>query len=277
MILFGLIGRPVTHSAGQVMYNRLFSDLKMNAAYLAMDVHSEVLGTAVKALGQHFRGFNVTIPHKTAVMAYLDRKDDSAVKAGNVNLVIANDNEMCGYNTDYTALLACMRDKSPGFSPKNVLIFGSGGTARTAIGVLQNEFDPETVRVVSRTPSEAAGRLGMFPQEKTGIISYDDVAALDNIDMIINCTPAGMEKAGTSVLPRPGVSRKTLCVADFVYTPATTDLTAWAEGKGACVIRGDEIFIRQAAGTLSIAFGLDGTEDALRSLLRNIQEEKSGA
>lgn len=99
--LYGVIGNPIGHSLSPVMHNDAFEHLNMDAHYHAFLVKEEVLGEAVrglKALG--ISGFNVTTPHKVAIMDYLDEIDPLAKQIGAVNTVVHKDGKLIGYNTD---------------------------------------------------------------------------------------------------------------------------------------------------------------------------------
>ena len=129
---YGILGYPVGHSLSPVMQNAAFAQMKFDAAYLPFEVRPEDLRAAldgVRALG--IAGVNVTIPHKEAVLAYLDDVDPEAAAIGAVNTVVNRDGRLIGYNTDGAGFLAALKSEAR-FVPKkrNVLILGAGGAAR---------------------------------------------------------------------------------------------------------------------------------------------------
>ncbi len=262
--LFGLIGHPVSHSAGQMIFNTLFEDLGIDALYLSMDVHSSSLEKTVSGLKRKFLGFNVTIPHKVAVMEFLDDFDSSAVSANNVNLAVSRNGKLSGFNTDYTALTGALKGKLSGEGVENALIFGTGGTCRTTMAVLRDLYGTERITLVSRDPDNARSRFSTLPLEGIDIIGYDDVGKLHDIDAIFNCSPAGMEGFPEKTLPLPRSVREMPLILDFVYTPVDTGLISWAHEHGTKVISGDEIYIRQAIDTLAVSFGKEAGMEQMK-------------
>jgi shikimate dehydrogenase len=108
---FGLIGNPVTHSLSPVMHNQAFAAIGYNAVYLAfrvIDLDSAIKG--IKAL--NFKGVSVTIPHKVAVMEYLDEVEETAATIGAVNTIVNNNGSLIGYNTDCQGALEALRTKT---------------------------------------------------------------------------------------------------------------------------------------------------------------------
>src|SRR5512133_1940020 len=136
--VLGIIGYPVKHSLSPLMQNAALAACDQDYIYVPFEVASENLGVAIaglKALG--VAGFNVTIPHKTAVMPYLDDLDDSAVAAGAVNTVKNESGRFVGYNTDGDGLVRSLSEDLD-FVPQNssIVIIGAGGAARGAIAAL---------------------------------------------------------------------------------------------------------------------------------------------
>lgn len=262
--LFGLIGHPVSHSVGQFVFRRIFDSLGLDCLYLSIDVHPDVLEETVSGMKKKFLGFNVTIPHKIAVMKKIDDLDPSASDAMNVNLAVAMKGKLCGYNTDYIALKHLFSSKFPDLKVKNPLIFGTGGTCRTSVAVLRNLFHASSITIVSRDPEKAAQRLAETGMDGLEIVPYERVGKLREIDAIFNCTPYGMESVKGESLPLPHSLREMPAVVDFVYSPVNTDLISWARDHGTNVISGDEIYIRQAIETVSIVFGSKIREEQMK-------------
>ncbi len=259
----GLIGRPVGHSVGQMLYSRIFDILGINAAYLAVDTHPLALSRTVMAMRSHFTAFNVTIPHKAAILDLIDELDDAAEMTGSANLVTVNDNILKGFNTDYSALVESLREIGVR-KYKKALVYGSGGTGRTTVAALRREFGCEDIYVASRNPETASSRLSGLQGHGLNIISYGDIVTLDQPDIVINCSPAGMSGLSIQASMLPEMQGNSFTVVDFVYTPSRTHLISWAESAGARVVTGDRIFLGQAAGTLKRVFGIEMAEGQLR-------------
>lgn len=265
-ILFGLIGHPVFQSPGQLVYRDIFSELEIDALYLPIDVRKEALESTVQGLKRSFLGFNVTIPHKVASMALVDALDTSAEEAQNLNLAMNTESGLKGYNTDYKALLNSLTSLPEKREINNALIFGTGGTARTAVSVLENNFGTESITVISRDPASAVKK---FPEEyaehiKTG--GYDDVEFLHGIDAVFNCTPTGMSGNEGKSVSLPYSMTEMPVIVDFVYSTSKTPIVTWAENHETYVISGNALYAGQAAETVRIAFGKEIDHDFLENI-----------
>src|SRR5215213_5298942 len=129
--LLGIIGHPVGHSLSPRMHNAAFAHDGANYAYVAMDVWPNRLPAAVeglRALG--FVGFNVTMPHKEAILPLLDELDETARLAGAVNTVVAvEEGKLRGLNTDGSGFVEACREVRVSVFGEKVLILGAGGAA----------------------------------------------------------------------------------------------------------------------------------------------------
>ncbi|HIP95583.1 MAG TPA: shikimate dehydrogenase, partial [Anaerolineae bacterium] len=124
--LVGLIGWPVEHSLSPAMHNAAFEVLGLNWCYVPLPVPPERVGAAVKGLAAlGFCGANVTVPHKQAVMPYLDEIDETAQAIGAVNTILVREGRLIGYNTDGDGFLAALREA--GFAParRRALVLGA--------------------------------------------------------------------------------------------------------------------------------------------------------
>ena len=129
--LFGLIGNPVAHSLSPLMHNQALEATGCNAVYLAFCVSDP--GAAIKSLkALNVRGLSVTLPHKVAVMEYLDDIDQTAASIGAVNTIVHHNGELIGYNTDCRGAIKALQTRTT-LDGKSVAIIGAGGAAR-AIG-----------------------------------------------------------------------------------------------------------------------------------------------
>src|SRR5881396_2631661 len=149
-----LYGSPVAHSLSPVIFNTIFQKLSLNRAYLPFEVSRDNLKQAVEAahtLG--FDGFNVTMPHKTAILEMLDRVDKNAEEIGAVNTVAKTKSGLVGYNTDGEGAIRALR--SYGFEPNNkrILVLGAGGAAKALVHRLSK--DNNKIRILNRTLDKA--------------------------------------------------------------------------------------------------------------------------
>ena len=130
-IICGIIGDPIEHTMSPVMHNAAFKTLGLDYVYVPFKVKSLELRKAIEGIrGLNIRGVNVTIPHKVAVMQFLDRIDPLAEKIGAVNTIVNDGGILTGYNTDATGFLQTLHDKDIEPAEKKVLLLGAGGAAR---------------------------------------------------------------------------------------------------------------------------------------------------
>src|SRR6267143_2794833 len=187
-----LYGSPVAHSLSPVIFNTTFQKLSLNRAYVPFEVIRDNLKQAVEAartLG--FDGFNVTMPHKTAIVEMLDRLDKTAEKIGSVNTVAQTKSGLAGYNTDGEGAIRALR--SYGFEPNNkrILVVGSGGAAQALVKRLSSENN--NIRVLNRTLDKA--RQVADKATGTGRISYGELdkssleKGMEDADLLVNATP----------------------------------------------------------------------------------------
>ena len=137
-ILVGLIGWPLGHSVSPAMHNAAFQALGLDGRYEALPVPPEKVGDLVRSLhGRGFRGVNVTIPHKQAVMPLMDELSEAAQRIGAVNTIIVEpDGRLRGDNTDWLGFLHPLDERGFDLAGKSVLLLGAGGAARAVVYAL---------------------------------------------------------------------------------------------------------------------------------------------
>lgn len=271
--LVGLIGWPVEHSLSPAMHNAAFDALGLNWCYVPLPVPPGQVAEAVRgiaALG--FRGVNVTMPHKQAVLPFLDEIDPAASRIGAVNTItIMRDAEgratLTGYNTDYQGFIRALRKS--GFDPagRRAVIVGAGGAARAATFALL-EAGAADILVLGNTPQRlqalfaaldtGEGRLRIL--QATPQILVEEARAAD---LLVNATPVGMwqdkdehgfHREGT-IWPEDVPLPSHLTVLDMVYAPPKTRLLRQAWAAGAHAIGGLEMLVEQGAAAFELWVG----------------------
>ncbi|MDR6225116.1 shikimate dehydrogenase [Desmospora profundinema] len=266
----GLLGRPVAHSKSPQIMNAAFRERNLPFVYLAFDVGEEELADAVAGMGAlGFRGFNVTIPHKVAVMDYLDEVEEAAEAIGAVNTVIRDGSRWVGTNTDGAGYIRSLMQES-GFDPKgeSVTLIGAGGAAR-AVGYALARAGANRVTVVNRTTSKAeelAARLSRWTRAE-GAPPERLEEALKRSSLVVQTTSVGMHpQINGSVIPekwlRPG-----LLVSDLVYHPRETRLLRDAREAGAKTHEGLGMLVHQAALAFERWTGTEAPADRMRNRL----------
>jgi shikimate dehydrogenase len=246
--LAGVLGFPVGHSRSPAMMNAAFAELGLDWRYLHLPVPPELFGETVRALpGSGYRGANVTIPHKLAAHELADELTEAAAAIGAVNTLGFEGGRITGDNTDAGGLI----DALGGERPASALVLGAGGAARAAVWALR-EAGTE-VTVWNRTPERARALADEF-----GVAAAERPAAMA---LLVNATSIGLAR-GDSVDALPLVEAGT--VVDLVYGTEPTELVRWAERRGARVIDGLEILVRQGARSLERWTGQRAPVDAMR-------------
>lgn len=249
---YGLIGEKLPHSFSKEIHERL-----AGYGYRLVELTPAQLPEFMQK--KDFRGINVTIPYKQAVIPYLDEIDPKAAAIGAVNTIVNRNGRLCGYNTDYDGMVALLRHA--GLSPKGktVAILGTGGTSKTALAVMR-ELGAASVCRVSRSGREDA-------------VSYEEAARLP-VQLLVNTTPAGM-------YPNPDGQAMELSrfgwlegVLDAVYNPLRTRLVLQARDNGARAQGGLYMLVAQAAFACEHFLGEPLAESALDGVYRAIHGQK---
>lgn len=247
--LFAVLGDPIGHSMSPIMLNDVLSYYEIDAHYHPFKVSPEELETAIrglKAIG--ISGFNVTIPHKSAIIPFLDGVDDLALSIGAVNTVVNDNGKLIGYNTDGYGFLKGLEPYISSFSDKKVLVIGAGGAAR-AIYFTMAKMKPLAIDITNRTVIKAKELIEACPFESNSkAVSLDEAEVyLNEYDVVIQTTMIGMYP---KILETP-ISLRNLnteaLVCDIVYNPLETQFMKEARQKGAAVQNGVEMFVYQGA------------------------------
>lgn len=258
--VFCVIGNPVAHSMSPVMHNRAFSHTGYDGVYLAFevtDIRSAVSG--MRALG--IKGASVTIPHKRAVMDFLDDVADTARRIGAVNTIVHQSGKLLGMNTDCTGAVRAVSAHTA-LKGKNVMILGAGGAAR-AVGFGISAEGGE-VRIANRSidKGQALAReldCAFCPLAEVQQYPYD---------ILINTTAVGMTPRADQSPVTPEALKPGLIVMDIVYTPLRTKLLAMAEEAGCIAIDGVKMFVHQGAAQFELWTGLTAPLNVMEETVR---------
>lgn len=240
-----------------IMHNAAFNKLRLDFVYVAFTVKTENLRNAMSAfrsLGIH--GLNVTMPHKTACIGYLDDIDPSARFIGAVNTILNHDGKLVGFNTDGLGALNALKASGVDLKGKKLLLLGAGGAARAI--AFHAAQEAKELTVLNRTVEKAeefAERLSMrFDKSVKGdSLSPGTIRReLDDSDLLVNATSVGMQSHVAESLVDAELLRPSLCVMDAIYDPVETKLVRDAKSAGANAINGVEMLIHQAAASFEI-------------------------
>ena len=316
--LLGLFGNPARHSLSPLIQNHFLQSYNTNAVYVSFEPSKDNLEAAFYgAKNLDFIGLNITMPFKEQVYGMLDSAEDGAKITNSVNTVRFNINTGSaeGYSTDGMGLIQSLEDKNFSWEGKTCFMIGAGGAAKSAVFSLFSKplkkiylYDIEYNRSLYLLNTITANILKM-QDEKQGLVKkkstkaekiYTEKAAqmldeidnkivvltylneiekeLGSIDLIINCTPVGMDDG------RPGSAGKCPIpstwnlggkyIFDMVYKPVETMLVKKAQNDGAdAIIRGTDMLINQAAYSFKIWFDIMPSAKIIGEV-KNIVKEK---
>ncbi|MEA2363985.1 MAG: shikimate dehydrogenase [Thermoleophilaceae bacterium] len=257
--LAGVLGFPVGHSRSPAMMNAGFGELGLDWRYVRLPVAPDRFDEIVRALpGSGYLGANVTIPHKLAAHDLADELTEAATAIGAVNTLAFEDGRILGDNTDAGGLVDALGAELEGAS---ALVLGAGGTGRAAVWALREAG--ADVSVWNRTPQRAAELASEF--------GVRHVTKPEPASVLVNVTSLGMR--GEDLPAELGLDGlEPELVADVVYGGQPTALCRWAEQRGARVVDGLEMLLRQGARSFQRWTGRPAPLDVMRRAARHLEE-----
>ena len=270
--ILGIIGHPVGHSLSPFLQNSALEACNLNYVYVPFDVHPENLESAVAGLRTlGVEGFNVTIPHKSSVIPFLDHLDESAELAGAVNVVRNDGGSLTGYNTDGVGLLKSLAedvDFIPGTG--RIVVIGAGGAARGAVAALCRAGASRLV-VVNRSQDKALDlttslRRHFRDVEMCVVGTAEELAPyLTDCTLVLNTTSLGMKNEAIPFLKLTAL-QPSVKVYDMVYTPAVTPFLREAMNRGITCANGSGMLIGQGEYAFNIWTGRMPPPGLMKSL-----------
>lgn len=266
---FAVIGDPIQHSKSPEMHELWYDALTIDASYIPIHVKKEQLEDAVaslKLLGAS--GFNVTIPHKEAIIPFLDELDPMAKKIGAVNTVVRlADGRFKGFNTDGLGFVKSL-EQAIGEDHRShpVLIIGAGGAARGITFALV-EKGYRNITIANRTVEKANAIVNEVGVGNS-ISLMEAEQQLAHFSIFIQTTPAGLYH-GEFSLPFSMEQFPNKAIAcDIVYNPIMTPFLQAAEKKNALIVNGLGMFIHQGAIAFEHWLAVYPPSDVIEQYLR---------
>jgi shikimate dehydrogenase len=267
--MVGLIGYPVEHSLSPAMHNAAFAALGLAYHYVLLPTPSDQLKHRVRdCIEQGFAGWNITVPHKQAMLPYLDTRSEEVAATGACNTVLLENGKLQGFNTDIAAFMDGLKEAG-GIVPNSiVVVLGAGGAARAVTYALSRAG--HRVNILSRRPKQAAELVEALSTHTENVTSKpldEDTlrACLTHASLLVNCTPAGMwPETDASPLPE-GISIPSgVLVYDLVYRPRPTLLLQFAKAAGCRTQDGLSMLVHQGAAAFKIWTGAEPPVDVMR-------------
>ncbi|MBI3934819.1 MAG: shikimate dehydrogenase [Acidobacteria bacterium] len=280
--LYGLLGNPVRHSVGAAIHNAAFRGCGLDAVYLPL-LATDLADFRRAAVRYPLAGFSVTIPHKQAILQFVDKTDGWVKAAGAANTVRIRQGRWEAINTDIEGILTPLR-QAYGFSsddslPRNfrAVIVGNGGSARAACIALR-ALGCRSILVAGRNRAHAM----RFAMELDGEAMSLRALERERFDLLVHATPVGMWPHSEECL-LTAAQLQADTVFDLVYNPPETRLLRMARGHGCRTISGLEMFISQAARQFEFWTGVTAPLNRMRAVakealegLRNSPGERDG-
>jgi len=269
--LVGLLGQPVNHSLSPVMHNAAYAEMGLNWCYVAIPCNKTNLEKVTRALRLiNFKGLNVTIPHKQEILNSCNKLTTIAENIQAVNTLIPEkDNQWIGANTDVEGFIMPLKDHS--LKDKNIVVIGSGGSARAVIMGL-NILKVKQITILGRNKKS----LDNFVKNMNSLSSknnilirgvnnkeLDIIPYIEEADLIVNTTPVGMNgnKSEKEIMPLgykiwESLSNKTI-LYDLIYTPRPTEWLKIGKQKKCHTIDGLDMLVGQGALSIKLWSGFN--------------------
>lgn len=278
--VLGIIGHPVEHSLSPLMQNAAISALGLDYIYVPFPVEPQDLSAAVNGLRSlGIQGFNVTLPHKTAIIPLLDKVSPEAELSGAVNTVSRERGLFVGYNTDGIGFLRSLEDEL-NFDPRGatVLVLGAGGAARGGVAALCRAGVARIV-VANRTMEKGEALADVFRSRFNDVelalssLEKDELSEyLRETDLLVNTTSVGMNGSSFAGIDLE-IMRSNTMVYDMVYSPPETPLLVAAKKRKLPCANGLGMLAAQGEAAFSIWTGVESPSGLMKiKLLETIIE-----
>lgn len=244
---YAVIGHPIGHTMSPFIHKRLFELAGIEADYSIIDVKPENLAVDYADKLSKLDGFNITIPHKSAIIPSLSSLDKKAEMYGSVNTV---DSQGRGYTTDPDGFLEALKANGIRLDG-NVVILGTGGVART-MAFEAAKVGADITIAVRHEDIHMVAALACEIMEKTlhpsiSTCYLDRIEKLDReIDLLINATPVGMYPNIDAMPVDENIIKNSSAVFDAVYNPLETKLVKTAKAMGKKAVGGMAMLVWQA-------------------------------
>lgn len=261
----GLFGYPVEHTLSPAIHNAAFKALGLDYCYVPFLVHPDYLKDAVKAIkALNFRGVNVTIPHKEAVIPHLDDIDEEASFIGAVNTIVNEDGRLKGYNTDGRGFMQSIYECGIPVENRDIVIIGAGGASRAISYYLCQEAKALFIYDIDR--AKAQKLVEDLKKIRNNTSFLEDIGSIERFNILINATPLGLKEEDplpfTTTLLKPD---QTVC--DLIYKK--TKLLREASKKRCFTLSGLGMLLWQGVFAFQLWTGKKPPVEIMRKALHN--------
>lgn len=248
-------GHPIAHSRSPLIHGYWLKQHGIEGSYSAIDIEPQDFSAFLDRLPESgLVGGNVTIPHKEAAFALVQRRDEAAESIGAVNTLWLEDGRLWGGNTDAYGFAANLDEQAPGWdSARSAVVLGAGGAARAVVHALKNRRVSD-IRIANRTVSRARELAASFGSASTAH-GWDALPELmGDAGIVVNTTSLGMDGGAEATVDLSALPDSAI-VTDIVYVPLETPLLRAARLRGLRTVDGLGMLLHQAVPGFERWFG----------------------
>ncbi len=258
--ILGIFGHPVEHTLSPAMHNAAFEHLGMDCCYLPFPVHPGALQQAVEAIrALSMVGVNITVPHKEAVIPFLDEVSSEAAFIGAVNTIVSKDGRLTGHNTDGRGFMRSLEARGIDVREKRVLIVGAGGAARAVCYYLGDAARELTI--YNRGREKLQRLVHDLSGIRKNVSALEQLRGIEEFEILVNATSLGL-RTGDPLPFDPAALSGNHVVCDLIYRE--TPLLAAAARQGCTTVDGLGMLLYQGV----LAFELWTAEAAPVEVMR---------
>lgn len=263
--VYGVLGEKLGHSHSPQIHDLILKHIGLNGTYNLFEVKRENLNQAIEGLkALNAKGVNVTIPYKVDVIKSLDSISNEAHSIGAVNTIDFSDGILKGYNTDYYGFGDMLKKFNVPVHGKKVLILGTGGVSKA---VRQYLIDNGIKEIIY------ASRNKENKNEDFKIIEYSEIKNINDVELLINCTPCGMYPNIMDYPLEKEDIKKFNYVVDLIYNPEETLLLKYAREAGALTVNGLYMLVSQAVKAQEIWQKRDIDSDVIYEIYEELRKK----
>jgi shikimate dehydrogenase len=273
----GIIGDPVAHSISPAIQQPALDALGINAVYERWHTPASELAARIAGLREaDALGASVTVPHKLAVIQYIDEVSPLALKVGAVNTVINRGGRLIGDNTDVHGFATSLSEVCPDAASRSALILGAGGAARAVVLALDS-LGVKSIALANRNPERSGKLAADLAPIQISLISYDDaelIPAVERATILVNATSLGWHAGEIPIAPAL-LDRlpENAVVADLTYRD--TDLLVAARTRGLVTMDGLGMVVHQGARAFKLWTGKDAPVELMMAAAIEARSPKS--
>lgn len=265
---YGLLGGKLGHSLSPAIHEAFFKRTGFIGSYQLLETEACDLPQRMEWIKNNLQGCNVTIPHKIAVMDYLDEIAPEAAAIGAVNTIAMKGGRTLGYNTDYFGFGRMLEYNGINVKGKTAVVLGSGGAARAVVKYLADQ-KADKIYLATRSPQNLDPNFRKIAKQCEAV-SYE---ALQNLSgsVIINCTPVGMFPKTDASPVSAAVNANFAAVVDLIYNPAQTLFLKQAQEAGKQAVNGLFMLVAQAVAAQEIWQGQQYDSDLIVQIMADVE------